>query len=266
MIVWICFSYFVSRSWGIPMMKITGLSHLFKWENLHNWWLTKYFFCPTVSTFFPRLMIFCTNYGSKFHYTVNNQQKVRSMNTILSILKNWIQWGDIIFYSPFNHQSLKINVLYTLLSTYNEKLLKIIIMHFIYRCLSWHSRSPYIINKTKTIKTIRRNTVKNTMQLWSKGVSYAEQMGFEFGFKMWERVNVTKVRREWVPKLGSRAAERVVVSNKTNRRNSEMNGRRWSECTNRWKIKMFLLSAAILRKCHWHSRIQRIHENNQALG
>ncbi len=24
-------------------MKITGLSHLFKWENLHNWWLTKYF-------------------------------------------------------------------------------------------------------------------------------------------------------------------------------------------------------------------------------
>ncbi len=28
------------------MMKITGLSHLFKWENLHNWWLTKYFFVP----------------------------------------------------------------------------------------------------------------------------------------------------------------------------------------------------------------------------
>ncbi len=26
------------------MMKITGLSRLFKWENLHNWWLTKYFF------------------------------------------------------------------------------------------------------------------------------------------------------------------------------------------------------------------------------
>ena len=25
---------------------ITGLSHLFKWENLHNWWLTKYFFAP----------------------------------------------------------------------------------------------------------------------------------------------------------------------------------------------------------------------------
>ncbi len=28
------------------MMKITGLSHLFKWENLHNWWLTKYSFAP----------------------------------------------------------------------------------------------------------------------------------------------------------------------------------------------------------------------------
>ncbi len=28
------------------MMKITGLSHLSKWENLHNWWLTKYFFAP----------------------------------------------------------------------------------------------------------------------------------------------------------------------------------------------------------------------------
>ena len=28
------------------MMKMTGLSHLFKWENVHNWWLTKYFFAP----------------------------------------------------------------------------------------------------------------------------------------------------------------------------------------------------------------------------
>ncbi len=28
------------------MMKITGLSHLLKWENLHNWWLTKYFLAP----------------------------------------------------------------------------------------------------------------------------------------------------------------------------------------------------------------------------
>ncbi len=39
------------------MMKITGLSHLFKWENLHNWWLTKYFFAPLyiyiIIFFFP---------------------------------------------------------------------------------------------------------------------------------------------------------------------------------------------------------------------
>ncbi len=28
------------------MMKMTGLFHLFKWENLPNWWLTKYFFAP----------------------------------------------------------------------------------------------------------------------------------------------------------------------------------------------------------------------------
>ncbi len=46
------FSYFVSHSWGKHMMKITGLSHLFKWENLHNWWLTKYFFAPLYIYFF----------------------------------------------------------------------------------------------------------------------------------------------------------------------------------------------------------------------
>ncbi len=40
------------------MVKITGLSHLFKWENLHNWWLTKYFFCPTVFTVVNLLNIF----------------------------------------------------------------------------------------------------------------------------------------------------------------------------------------------------------------
>ena len=42
------FSHFVCHSWSVPMMKITGLSHFLKWENLHNWWLTKYLFCPTV--------------------------------------------------------------------------------------------------------------------------------------------------------------------------------------------------------------------------
>ena len=40
------FSNLVCHSWSVPMMKITGLSHLFKWENLHNMWLTKYFFAP----------------------------------------------------------------------------------------------------------------------------------------------------------------------------------------------------------------------------
>ena len=39
-------SNFVCHSWSVPMMKITSLSHLFKWEDLHNWWLTKYFFAP----------------------------------------------------------------------------------------------------------------------------------------------------------------------------------------------------------------------------
>ncbi len=37
------------------MMKITGLSHLFKWENLHNWWLTKYFFAPLYTLYFRSL-------------------------------------------------------------------------------------------------------------------------------------------------------------------------------------------------------------------
>ena len=43
---WILFSHFVCHNCSVPMMKTTGLSHLFKWENLHNWWLTKYFFAP----------------------------------------------------------------------------------------------------------------------------------------------------------------------------------------------------------------------------
>ena len=39
------------------MMKITGLSHLFKWENLHNWWLTKYFFAPLYILF--SILFYC---------------------------------------------------------------------------------------------------------------------------------------------------------------------------------------------------------------
>ncbi len=34
--------------------------------------------------------------GVTSFYPVNNQQKVRSVNVIVSILKNWVQWGDII--------------------------------------------------------------------------------------------------------------------------------------------------------------------------
>ncbi len=40
------------------MMKITGLSHLFKWENLHNWWLTKYFFAPLYIYIYIYIYIF----------------------------------------------------------------------------------------------------------------------------------------------------------------------------------------------------------------
>ncbi len=45
------------------MMKITGLSHLFKWENLHNWWLTKYFFAPLYVNFYTsvRMLHICKN-------------------------------------------------------------------------------------------------------------------------------------------------------------------------------------------------------------
>ncbi len=62
------FSYFVSHSWGIPMMKITGLSHLFKWENLHNWWLTKYFFAPL---YYIILFLSSSSWDSFWCYTAS---------------------------------------------------------------------------------------------------------------------------------------------------------------------------------------------------
>ncbi len=46
------------------MMKITGLSHLFKWENMYNCWLTKYFFAPL----YVRLLFIV--YGSAFNTIV----------------------------------------------------------------------------------------------------------------------------------------------------------------------------------------------------
>ncbi len=61
-------SYFVSHSWGIPMMKITGLSHLFKWENLHNWWLTKYFFAPLYTLVLCYNILHCPLSGPDLTY------------------------------------------------------------------------------------------------------------------------------------------------------------------------------------------------------
>ncbi len=62
------------------------------------------------------------------------------------------------------------------------------------------------------------------MQLWSEGESYSKQMGFEFGFKMWERVDVTKVRREGVPELGSRAAESSAPHSKQGGQGEQWDG------------------------------------------
>ena len=41
------------------MMKITGLSYLVKWENLHNWWLTKLFFAPLYAQQIARYCHLC---------------------------------------------------------------------------------------------------------------------------------------------------------------------------------------------------------------
>ncbi len=47
----------------------TGLSHLFKWENLHNWWLTKYFFAPLYVKQGNKLI----KQGNKFLIHVHNR-------------------------------------------------------------------------------------------------------------------------------------------------------------------------------------------------
>ncbi len=44
------------------MMKITGLSHLNKWENLHNWWLTKYFFAPLCVYIYTHIYVYHLKY------------------------------------------------------------------------------------------------------------------------------------------------------------------------------------------------------------
>ncbi len=67
------------------MMKITGLSHLFKWENLHNWWLTKYFFCPTVCCSKNHLHVsycatYCASFKCVFHVKLNKIQLILCLN------------------------------------------------------------------------------------------------------------------------------------------------------------------------------------------
>lgn len=42
---------FNSYSWSVPTLKITHLWRGFKWENLHNQWLTKYFFATLYVSF-----------------------------------------------------------------------------------------------------------------------------------------------------------------------------------------------------------------------
>ncbi len=66
------------------MMKITGLSQLFKWENLHNWWLTKYFFAPLyvctkpVLSYWGILVVIDNNtlYGLKLYIFILCQQSL----------------------------------------------------------------------------------------------------------------------------------------------------------------------------------------------
>ncbi len=61
------------------MMKITGLSHLFKWENLHNWWLTKYFFAPLyiqVSIVYIQYIQYCVYIHNKLECRKKVQLKL----------------------------------------------------------------------------------------------------------------------------------------------------------------------------------------------
>ncbi len=61
------------------MMKITGLSHLFKWENLHNWWLTKYFFAPLYIYIY--IYIYCKNdYNNATAHLKKDQMKLAINN------------------------------------------------------------------------------------------------------------------------------------------------------------------------------------------
>ena len=82
------------------MMIITGLSHLFKWENLHNWWLTKYFFAP----------LYLGGRGQDHHNDRTEQQvllykNMKSMSEEFSFIAqlspNYIDLIKCFFYSLF---------------------------------------------------------------------------------------------------------------------------------------------------------------------
>ncbi len=72
------------------MMKITRLSHIFKWENLHNWWLTKYFFAPLYIYIYIYIML-CI-YTSINNHTLQYTEKIH-----VGLLVSYI-WKYFIYY------------------------------------------------------------------------------------------------------------------------------------------------------------------------
>ncbi len=133
-------SYFVFHSWGIPMMKNTGLSHLFKWENLHNWWLTKYFLphCMHLNGFneefllcfelFRFKVVFKAFYRYIYHISepvsscrvsvhhwsalVQNQQKVHSLFSYFIKAQCWYCECTQIKVDPLQFQMIYYSYLY----------------------------------------------------------------------------------------------------------------------------------------------------------
>ncbi len=69
------------------MMKITGLSHLFKWENLHNWWLTKYFFAPLCICIYIYIYIIISHFFYKLYSIISLYFMVGKI--LLKLIKNY---------------------------------------------------------------------------------------------------------------------------------------------------------------------------------
>ncbi len=84
------------------MMKITGLSHLFKWENLHNWWLTKYIYF----FFFFFFFLLKKNANISRHNTSINLLKTK-LKTIKQIR---IVNGHIPINVTYSTVSIQINI------------------------------------------------------------------------------------------------------------------------------------------------------------